>query len=63
MTRPSFALAMAAALACPTEDAQQVLELPAEDRFLTAGFEEVMRIGKGGAEWAALSTLSMSRGL
>ncbi len=54
MTRLSFVLAMAAALACPTADAQQVLELPAEDRFLTAGLEEVMRIGKGGPEWEAL---------
>ena len=36
----------------PALDAQQVIELPAEDRLLAADFEEVYRIGSfGGDEW------------
>ena len=49
-------------LACPTlamwllttipSAAQEVVELPAEDRWLDAGFEEVYRVGSfGGADW------------
>ena len=49
-----YAVMIAAALAVPTVQAQQVLELVPEDHLLAADFEEVMRVGAGPAEWEAL---------
>lgn len=42
----------------PSAHLQQVVELPAEDRFLDAAFEEVYRIGSlGGEEWETFGSI------
>ena len=48
----AFAIAVAGALIVQAASAQEVIELPGEDRWLGAGFEAVFRIGSlAGAEW------------
>ena len=48
----TFAIAVAGALMVPAASAQETIELPAEDRWLEADFEEVFRVGSlMGEEW------------
>ncbi len=47
-----FRAAVACLLAAGPAGAQEIIELPAEDRWLDAGFEEVYRVGSlAGEEW------------
>ena len=48
----AFAIAVAGALIVQAASAQEVIELPGEDRWLDAGFEKVFRVGSlAGEEW------------
>lgn len=51
------ALIAAALMTAPTT-AQQVIELPLEDRLLAADFPEVYRVGDGAGEWELLSRIA-----
>lgn len=49
---------MAIALASNPVSAQQLVELPLDDRLLTADFPEVYRVGDGAREWELLSRVA-----
>lgn len=56
---PAVGLALIAViLTAAPATAQQVIELPLEDRLLTADFPEVYRVGDGGSEWQLLSRIA-----
>lgn len=55
---PTLTALAATSLLTPPLPAQQVVQLPAEDRLLTADFEEVFRVGAvAGEPWEIFSTL------
>ena len=66
VARALIAIVVAAVCLVPTTvlfpagqiTAQQVIELPLEDRLLTADFPEVYRVGDGAREWELLSRVA-----
>ncbi len=58
---PSRILARTTAIALAvagSANAQQVVELPVEDRLLSVDFPEVYRVGGGGSDWELLTTVT-----
>ena len=57
-TRPAGVALAALALASGPATAQQVVELPLEDRLLNSEFPEVYRIGDGVRDWELLTSVT-----
>ena len=58
MSRTATPLAVIAALVAPL-GAQEFIEIPAEDRYLEADFEELFRVGTTiGGTWESFTTMA-----